>query len=184
MQILNAPTWFLTGMFVSYLLFWLLMKAAKGERKRAVLLNLPLLLAAVLLHYFCPVLLPWSLDCALYAVSFLLFGRILASENLVEKLYRRPRTLLAAAAAFAAISWLNGGVNMSVADYGRSMVLYLLVGCSGSLLVLEASLFLERHTGMFAKACGFVGRHTLPVLCLHLFVYSVMGTVLRMLGIL
>ena len=184
MQILNAPTWFLTGMFVSYLLFWLLMKAAKGERKRAVLLNLPLLLTAVLLHYFCPVLLPWSLDCALYAVSFLLFGRILASENLVEKLYRRPQPLLAAAAAFAALSWLNGGVNMSVADYGRSMVLYLLVGCSGSLLVLEASLFLERHTDMFAKACGFVGRHTLPVLCLHLFVYSVMGTVLRMLGIL
>ena len=36
MQILNAPTWFLTGMFVSYLLFWLVMKAAEGKLGTAV----------------------------------------------------------------------------------------------------------------------------------------------------
>ena len=35
MQILNAPTWFLTCMFVSYLLLWLLMRTAKGSWKKA-----------------------------------------------------------------------------------------------------------------------------------------------------
>ena len=183
MQILNAPTWFLTGMFVSYLLFWLVMKAAEGKLRTAVYLNFGVLLAAVLVHYLCPVLLPWSLDCALYAVSFLLFGKVLSEKGIVERLYRKPGAVLLLAAVFAVLSWLNGSVNMSVADYGRSMILYLIVGCAGSLLVMVLSLFLEKHMGPLAKACGFLGRHTLPVLCLHLFVYSLIGTALRLLGL-
>ncbi|HIT66085.1 MAG TPA: acyltransferase [Candidatus Merdisoma merdipullorum] len=184
MQILNAPTWFLTCMFVSYLVFWLLMRAAGGSRKKALYLNFGVLLAAVLLHYLCPVLLPWSLDCALYSVSFLLIGKIMADRELVESLYRKPWALILTAAAFAGLSWLNGSVNMSVADYGRSMILYLAVGSLGSLFVMELSLFLEKYTKKFAEALGFLGRHTLPVLCLHLFVYSMLGTVLRLAGIL
>ena len=91
--------------------------------------------------------------------------------------------ILLAAAVFAGLSWVNGSVNMSVADYGRSMLLYLPVGGLGSLLVMELSLFLEKHTGLLAKACGFLGRHTLPVLCLHLFVYSLLGMALGLLGL-
>ena len=184
MQILNAPTWFLTCMFLSYLVFWLLMRAAKGDMKKTVLYNFGVLLFSVLLHYLCPVLLPWSLDCALYAVSFLVFGYGLAKRSFVERLYGKPWLLLLTAAVFAGLSWLNGSVNMSVADYGHSMILYLVVGALGSLLVMAVSFFLEKHAGILAKACGFLGRHTLPVLCLHLFVYSMIGTVLRVLGIL
>lgn len=183
MQILNAPAWFLTCLFVSYLAFWLLMRAAKGELKKALYLDLFVLAVSVLVHYLCPVLLPWSIDCALYSVSFLLFGQLLSQKNLVEKLYGRPLPLLALAAAFAALSFANGSVNMSVADYGHSMILYLFVGGLGSLLAMELSVFLEKHTGPFGKACAFLGRHTLPVLCLHLLVYSVIGTVLGLLGL-
>ena len=89
--------------------------------------------------------------------------------------------LVLLAAAFIGLSCLNGSVNMSVADYGRSMILYLVIGGLGSFLVMEASLFLEKHAGVFAKACGFLGRHTMPVLCLHLFVYSIIETILNIL---
>ena len=160
-----------------------LMKAAEGKLRRAVYLNFGVLLSAVLVHYLCPVLLPWSLDCALYAVSFLLFGKALSEKEIVERLYRKPGAVLLLAAVFAVLSWLNGSVNMSVADYGRSMILYLIVGCAGSLLVMVLSLFLEKHMGLLGKSFGFLGRHTLPVLCLHLFVYSLIGTALRLLGL-
>lgn len=183
MQILNAPTWFLTAMFASCLIYWFLMRAAKGEKKRLAVLSLGTLLLSVLLHYLCPVLLPWSLDCALYAVSFMAFGKAAAESGLVEKLYRKPVWILLTAVLFAGLSWLNGSVNMSVADYGRSMVLYLIVGSLGSLLVMEFSMFLEKHGKILARAGGFLGRHTLPVLCLHLFVYSLIGTLMRALGI-
>lgn len=180
MQILNAPTWFLTGLFVSLIVFWLLMKAAKGELRKLCILNGGVLLLAVLLHYFCPILLPWSIDCALYAVSFLVFGRMLKEYCLVEALYKKPLVLSLLAAAFAALSYANGGVNMSVAEYGSSMVLYLIIGGLGSLLCLELSVFLEKNTQFISGACAWLGRHTIPVLCLHLFVYSVAGRLLGM----
>ena len=176
MQILNAPTWFLTGLFVSLMIFWILMKVSGGDLRRLFMWNGVVLFLAVLVHYFCPILLPWSLDCALYAVSFLTLGKWMAEHRLVERLFGKPFALLLLTAAFAGLSVINGSVNMSVAEYGHSMVLYLAVGGLGSLLCMEASLFLERYIRLFAKGAAWLGRHTMPVLCLHLFVYSVLGT--------
>ncbi len=177
MQILNSPTWFLTGLFVSLVLFWLLLWAARGEEKRVLALNSVLLLLAVLLHYLCPVLLPWSIDCALYAVSFLCFGWMASRKNLVERVYYSPLLLLLLLLAFVFLSLFNGPVNMSTALYGRSMILYFIVGTLGSLLCMELSLFLEKHAPAAAGIGAWIGRHTVPILCLHLFVYSLAGMV-------
>lgn len=184
MQILNAPTWFLTGLFVTLMIFWVLMQGSKGDWKKLLLLNGGVLFLAVLIHYFCPILLPWSIDCALYAVSFLVLGKLAAEQNAVERIYHSPVLLLITAAVFVGFSFLNGSVNISVADYGHSMLLYLIVGTTGSLLCMVCAMFLEKHAKLLAKICAWLGRHTLPILCLHLFVYSVLGTILRMLGIL
>lgn len=178
MQILNAPTWFLTGLFVSLIVFWVLMEAAKGELRKLYIMNGGVLLLAVLLHYFCPILLPWSIDCALYAVSFLTIGRALQEYGWVERLYKSPLRLLLLAAAFVGLSYVNGSVNMSLGEYGHSMVLYLVVGSLGSLLCMELSLFVEKHIRSLSGVLAWLGRHTVPVLCLHLFVYSVIGMLL------
>jgi fucose 4-O-acetylase-like acetyltransferase len=181
MQILNAPTWFLTALFVSLVIFRLLMQISKGDERKLFILNVGVLLAAVVLHYFCPVLLPWSLDCALYAVFFLYFGWLAAKADLVTGLYGKPWALVLLTAAFAGLSVLNGSVNMSVADYGHSMLLYLLVGSLGSLFCMELALFLEKHTRYLSRFGLWLGKHTIPVLCLHLFVYSVAETLLGLL---
>ncbi len=185
MQILNAPTWFLTCMFVSYLLFWLLMRAAKGDSRKAFVGNGLYLLIAIGLHYLCPVLLPWSIDCAFYAVTFLVIGKLAAIQDWMGKFRKKPLSLCLLALLFALSAHLNGSVNMSVGDYGRSMVLYLFVGTSGSLLVMTllSVLYQSRHTVILQKSLEFIGRHTLPILCLHLFAYSLLGTILAILGI-
>ena len=185
MQILNAPTWFLTCMFVSYLLFWLLMQAVKGDSRKAFVGNGVYLMIAIVLHYMSPVLLPWSIDCAFYAVTFLIIGKLAAVQDWVGKLVKKPLYLLLLFAVFVLAARWNGSVNMSVGDYGRSMAVYLLVGTAGSLIVMVlcSVLYQTKHTEWLQKAMGFIGRHTLPLLCLHLFVYSVIGTVLAMLGV-
>lgn len=183
MKILNAPTWFLTGLFLTLVVFWLMQKTAKGNLRRLVRYNGVVLAAAVLVHDFCPVLLPWSLDCALYAVAFVTFGKIAAETKLVEQVSRKPLLLAVLSAAFAGLSVQNGSVNMSVAEYGHSMLLYLIVGSLGSLLCMVLSFYVEKYVLWLAKPAAWLGRHTMPVLCLHLFVYSIMGTLLRMLGI-
>ena len=55
------------------------------------------------------------------------------------------------------------------------MVLYLAVGCLGSWLCMVAAMFLERHTRVLSRIGEWVGRHTIPILCLHLLGYSVIG---------
>ena len=185
MQILNAPTWFLTCMFVSYILFWLLMRAAKGDSRKAFVGNGVYLLIAIALHYLCPILLPWSIDCAFYAVSFLIVGKLAAVQDWVGKLTKKPLYLILLTSAFALASLWNGSVNMSVGDYGQSMALYLFVGTAGSLIVMALcnAFYATKHTEWLQKPLDFIGRHTLPILCLHLFVYSIIGTVLALLGI-
>ena len=44
MQILNAPTWFLTGLFVSLVVFWILMQAVGGELRKLFIMNSGVLL--------------------------------------------------------------------------------------------------------------------------------------------
>lgn len=181
MQILNAPTWFLTCLFLTLVLFWFLQRVSQGRKDWLLWGNGILLVLAILLHYTCPILLPWSLDCALYAVAFLTVGKLAAKEQWVEKIYQNPLRLLALVLVFAGCSYLNGSVNMSVAEYGHSMLLYLLIGISGSLLCMVFSAFVERHFPRTAKVFACLGRHTLPVLCLHLFVYALVGSVLGVL---
>ena len=185
MQILNAPTWFLTCMFVSYILFWILMRAAKGDSRKAFVGNGIYLLIAIGLHYACPVLLPWSIDCAFYAVTFLIIGKLAAVQDWVGKLLKKQFYLFLVAAAFVLAARWNGSVNMSVGDYGRSMALYLFVGTAGSLIVMSlcSALYETKHTKWLQRPLECIGRHTLPILCLHLFVYSVIGMVFGMLGI-
>lgn len=185
MRILNAPTWFLTCMFISYLLFWFLMRAAKGDSRKAFVGNGLYLLTAIGLHYLCPVLLPWSIDCAFYAVTFLVIGKLAAIQDWMGKFRKKPLYLCLLTLLFVLSAHLNGSVNMSVGDYGRSMALYLFVGTSGSLLVLTllSVLYQSRHIVILQKSLEFIGRHTLPILCLHLFAYSLIGTILAILGI-
>jgi len=179
MQILNAPTWFLTGLFVTLFLFWVLVRMSKGDRKKLLLQTGRLLAVAILVHYFCPVLLPWSVDCALYAVAFLTFGKFAAEYGLVGKLYGSPLWTGVLLVGFLGLSLLNGSVNMSIANYGHSMLLYLIVGALGSLLCMIGALFLEKHAVWLGKPLAWLGRHTIPVLCLHLFVYAMMDTLFR-----
>lgn len=79
---------------------------------------------------------------------------------------------------FLLLSYFNGTVNVSISQYGRSMILYLIVAALGSMLAMEAAKLTEKYLHFAAKALAFLGRHTLPVLCWHLFVIEILKTVL------
>ena len=115
----------------------------------------------------------------------LIIGKLAAVQDWVGKLLKKPFYLFLVAAAFVLAARWNGSVNMSVGDYGRSMALYLFVGTAGSLIVMSlcSALYETKHTKWLQRPLECIGRHTLPILCLHLFVYSVIGMVFGMLGI-
>ena len=177
MTILNAPTWFLPCLFLSLLFYGGLWKIGEGRRRLAQGLGLFCVLLGTFLHYASPILPPWSLECALYAVGFLELGHQIQKHRLVERIFKQKWMLVVLALAFVILARLNGSVNMSVGNYGASMLLYLVIGSLGSLLALELCFWLERRNrpALLVQAGARVGQYTLRILCLHLLVFLVVS---------
>lgn len=55
--------------------------------------------------------------------------------------------------------------------YGVSMLAYLLVGISGSIVILMLGALVEVKLPKVSHLISLVGQQTLLILCLHMFVY-------------
>lgn len=169
---LNAPLWFLTGLFVSLILYRALEELSIRADKR--LLNAAVIIcvtAGELLSLFCPVLLPWSIDTAFISVGFIHIGRLLRDREVCERVYGSPKLIFCIFTLFTVLSYINGNVNMSVREYGRSGILYVVIGSLGSMLCILASMLIERHLKHTADLLSCIGKNTVGILALHLLVF-------------
>lgn len=180
MTILNAPTWFLTCLFLCYCFYYFLDRKFEDAKKRRIAVAAAMAVG-ILLRYGSPVLLPWSLDNALYFLGMLEFGRFLKEKRL-GMLRENSWIYVVICALFVALSYINGSVNVSIGQYGRSMVLYFVTGALGSLVCMKTAEVTEKWLPVFAKPLSFIGRHTMPILCWHLFVIEIIKKVFLILG--
>lgn len=181
MSILNAPTWFLTCLFLCLCFYFLIDKRFEDVKKRRIAVAVAMAVG-MLLCKVSPALLPWSMENALYFLGLIELGRFLKEEGLAW--LRKNEWIYANfLIVFAALSYLNGSVNVSISEYGRSMLLYFFTGALGSVLCMKAAELVEKYLGVLSKPLAFIGRHTLPILCWHLFVIEIIRTVLQFAGI-
>lgn len=180
MPYLNAPTWFLTCIFLCLCLYFVLDRKFQDEKKRRIAVGC-CMAVGILLKYVSPALLPWSLENVLYFSGLLELGRFLKEEGM-EWLRKNEWIYANFFIVFAALSYINGSVNVSISQYGRSMILYFFVGALGSLLCMKAAELIEKYLTFLIKPLALVGRHTLPILCWHLFVIEMVRTILGMFG--
>ena len=178
---LNAPTWFLTCLFLCLCIYFVIDRKVKETKKRRIVILIAMA-AGIILRYVSPVLLPWSLDNALYFLGLVELGRILKEEGL-SWLRKNEWIYANFLMVFVALSYMNGSVNVSISQYGKSMILYFFAGALGSLLCLKAAELTEKHLTVLEKPLGFIGRHTMSILCWHLFVIEIIKTVLPKLGV-
>lgn len=181
MSNLNAPTWFLTCLFLCLCFYFLIDRKFEDVKRRRIAV-VAAMAVGILLRTISPVLLPWSLENALYFLGLIELGRFLKEEGLAW--LRKNEWIYAnILIVFVALSYVNGSVNVSISEYGRSMVLYFFTGALGSLLCMKAAELMEKYLKVLAKPLAFVGRHTLPILCWHLFVIEIIKKLLGILGI-
>ena len=178
---LNAPTWFLTCIFLCLCLYYIIDRKFKDVKMRRLTVA-ALMALGILLKYVSPVLLPWSLENVLYFLGLLELGRYL-KETGIAWLRKNQWIYANFLLVFVVLSYINGSVNVSISQYGRSMVLYFAVGALGSLLCMKVAELIEKYVSFLAKPLAFVGRHTLPILCWHLFVIEIIKTILPIIGI-
>ena len=176
MSNLNAPTWFLTCIFLCLCIYFLIDRKFADAKKRRIAV-LVAMAAGILIRKVSPVLLPWSIENALFFTGMLEAGRFLKETGL--SWLRKNQWIYAnLLILFVALSYLQGSVNVSISEYGRSMPLYFLTGTVGSVLCMKAAELTEQYLKVFAKPLAFVGRHTMPILCWHLFVIEIVEKIL------
>ncbi len=193
LDILNSPLWFLTALFLVYLWY----EIAERSGKKELLLVLGLLFS-LLWHYGTDLLLPWSLDAVPYFACFFFAGEKLrgwhgalhnASDGQICERNNASCSavsgivILAVLIVFAIAAELNGSVNLSCGDYGRSMLLCLVAGTTGSLLVFAVGIWLEKYCRPIARAVSLVGQETMVILCFHMFLYMFIRAGASLLGL-
>lgn len=181
MTSLNAPTWFLPCMFLCLCIYFWIDSRWKEEKQRRIALGIAML-AGVLLRTVSPVLLPWGLENALFFLGYLELGRFLKEKGL-SWLRNNEWIYANFLVAFVALSYMTGTVNVSISEYGRSMILYFFTGAMGSVLCMKVAELTENYLKFMVKPLAFVGRHTLEIMCWHLLVIELVKKVLVLAGI-
>lgn len=173
-RMLNSPTWFLPALFLTMVLFELLLRFFKNDIRKTGLAGVILLCVANLYHYLCPILLPWSLDALPYFFLMFLWGYIMTQKNLMDAFDRRKRILLIVFVVFVAAAMINGSANYSIGDYGKSTTLALFNAVSSSTLLMYLIRKSERY---IPRVLTVAGQYTLFMLCYHLFFFSLFETI-------
>ena len=180
MNALNAPTWFLTCLFLCYCIYYFIDTKFTGDKKRRIVLMI-VMAVGVVIRKVSPVLMPWSIENALFFTGWLEVGRYLREKGLA---WLRSHEWIYANLfmGFVALAYLGGSVNVSISEYGNSMILYFFTGALGSVLCMKMGELFEKYLKILAKPLAFVGRHTLPILCWHLLVIEMIKKVLAVIG--
>lgn len=181
MSNLNAPTWFLPCMFLCLYFYYLIDCKFTDVKKRRIAIVIAMAVG-ILIRTVSPVLMPWGIENALFFLGLLEVGRFLKEEGLTW--LRKNEWIYANfLIGFVALSYLNGSVNVSISEYGRSMILYFFTGALGSILCMKAAELTEKYLKVLVRPMAFIGRHTMEIMCWHLFALEIIRKVLAMLGI-
>lgn len=179
MEFMNAPMWFLPALFLSLVLYYLISKYLGKKKVYGVAVAYG---AAVVIHYFVPVLLPWSIDTVLAMMPLLYLGEWLGTVEYIEIAKKKWWHVPVVLVIFLLSVYWNGAGNISVGDHGKSMVVFLVASCTGTLLCIQAAYFIEKYLHFLGKPLMIVGMSTLDILCLHLFVFALMQTAFQIVG--
>jgi len=160
LNLYNAPTWFLTSLFLSFLLFRILINTSKRK--------IPLIILYMSLSFVLnkiPMLLPWSLDTA-FCTSIFIFGGYIWKR--IEENQGTRFLLLLSIPLYILIYCINGNINLSVREYGFSIILCILSGLLGTIVLLHLSKLIEEKSHNINRVLACIGRHSLVIFALQL----------------
>lgn len=168
MQATNSPMWFLTAMLAAYPLFYLIIK---NERYAPwiVLIYIAVTWGCTVL----PILLPWSLDIIPLMASYMYLGVLFKRQK--DLLSKPSWVYCAILSAFILICPLNAKPNPSIRDFGDFFLIYVITGILGTVSMMWLSRHLEGKplSGLIAD----IGRHTLVIFCLQIFIFHLFNRV-------
>ncbi len=166
--------WFLTCMALSYLLVRPLIQVKPTMTVLLIIVYLGISAGFTL----CPILMPWSLDTAFMGALFIYTGYLLRNFQLNTK--QVWITFLVCAPIYLVLVRINGGINMSIREYGNlgliSLPLFGLIGILGT--VSYATFFILTNNTWLCRFFAYFGRISLTILCAHMLFVNIIKQVM------
>ena len=187
MCIENSPLWFLTALFLSFLVAGGVykcqnaMKWREKKYKKQIIIFIILLIFAAILNTS-PIILPWSIDCIPTFVVFIIAGKYIADKKRAELKITVPNLVILSCVAilYLVLRVLNGHINISIREYGElgvlSIPLYTFLGLFGTYLCLVFCYWLEKTK--FSKKLALVGRNSLFIMSFHMLGFHLLGFII------
>ena len=171
---LNGQLWFLPAIFISYILFWFIVKSDKKARPIIIVGYIAVNIATS----FLPILLPGSLDTVFITADLIYFGFLMKPyiEQLdIKRMFQLKAfgLMVVIAGAYLVSDKLCGGINTSVRIL--SVFLYMIVGMTGTALYMIGFAIAENAIWLswICNAFAYLGRHTMVLLATHIAVFGV-----------
>lgn len=170
-HVLNVPLWFVPCLFAVEILYFFISKLKPwlAVPVCVILAGLGWLLESGLLN-FDNTLLPWTLDSALFALSFYATGNlafpyvkkaIISIQNHRHKIAVCFAVILACAVLWLPLTLLNGKITLGSRVLNNGALLYL-TGSLGTVLILAVSILADK-----CRFFRFLGRNTFTIMSLH-----------------
>lgn len=171
----NGALWFLSAIFFSSVFFYLISVVTK---KNEVLRIIAILLLSSLgfcwhqLFSFRP---PFYIDTALTALLFLYFGEQLINYLKLFSTHKYSKKITLVFSILLTIFLKDFGGAMVSNAYATNIILFYIVGLTGTLFILSLSSF-------FKKGCllEHIGKYSIIVLCTHYFLITPLKLIFRL----
>ncbi|ULO08647.1 acyltransferase family protein [Paenibacillus sp. 19GGS1-52] len=163
-NLINVPIWFLTCLFVTQIIFCMVMRYVDSFSWQ---LQLGIMLLLSLSGFFMSTILflPWNIDVALVAQLFVFVGYKLKQYKLIEKLHTFDLSSIVLFLLFLLTAYFNSYVDMNNRIYGNVLLFYV-AGITGSILVIKMTNALTPFK-WFARLLTYLGQESLPILIFH-----------------
>ncbi len=175
----NAPLWFATAMFVTYLGWYVFCRIKESRTYTSGAVILCFILSIAMRHL--PILLPWSLDISFFFLICMIYGKCtyMHSFHLLKKKYRIHYIWITV--LYLVLCHFNGGSNPSVREYGDLGALSIFiesVTALGEALLLGWLFQLIGEIAIVTRTFAFIGKHSLRLMCIHLPIFFLITGIL------
>jgi Fucose 4-O-acetylase and related acetyltransferases len=153
----NFPMWFLTSLFVSYLLYYILL----NNKNKSFIILIYLCMTYLLSQL--PILLPWSIDTA-FLSSLIMYAGLNAKKHNIISL--RKYDILLCIFIYSLLLCVAGDMNLSIRQYGISFIIYYIMAILGCIVILWSAKRIERT--WIGKVFALFGKHSLTIFCVEI----------------
>lgn len=156
--------WFVICLFAARIIYIFLMKFLKDKNIFISLVVMLILSYAGMVTGKYYAYLPWSIDVALVAMSFMWFGNMLNKFGLIPKF---NKTLyIICFAIWIILGILGFEIEMSMRDY-PGYILCIIEAISGSILCIGVSVLIESKLPVISMFFAWCGKNSMVILIIH-----------------